>query len=192
MPKRTIALALAAAASLAVAAAASAHAGMSPPVVKAGAFQQVTLTVPTEEENAATTKVEITIPDGVSVGGFEPESGWKRDVVATGSGEDQKVQRVTWSGGSVPAEESAVFRFSAGFDDAKDYAFPVKQTYSNGKVVNWSGPESADEPAPTVQASSDLGEGGGSSTLGIIALVVAGVALVVAAVGLLGGRRALT
>ena len=192
MPKRTLMFALGSVAALVYTATAAGHAGISPPVVKAGAFQQISLTVPTEEENASTTAVEITIPDGVTVGGFEPTPGWKRDVVATGSGEDRRVERVTWTGGSVPADESAVFRFSAGFDDAKDYAFPVKQTYSSGKVVDWSGPEDADEPAPIVEASSDLGSGGGSSTLDIIAIVVGGVALIVAVAALLGGRRALT
>ena len=66
----------------------------------------------------------------------------------------------------------------------------MRQTYSDGSVVDWSGPESSDTPAPHVEAVSSLG-GGGSSTLAIVALVVAGVALVVAIVGLAGGKRSL-
>ena len=54
-------------------------------------------------------------------------------------------------------------------------------------VVDWSGPESSDSPSPTVEAKASLG-GGGSSTLAIVALVVAGAALVVAIVGLLSGK----
>jgi hypothetical protein len=63
----------------------------------------------------------------------------------------------------------------------------VRQTYSDGSVVDWTGPEDSDSPAPVVEAESSIG-GGGSSVLAIVALVVAGVAVVVAGVGLVGGR----
>jgi hypothetical protein len=69
----------------------------------------------------------------------------------------------------------------------------VRQTYSDGTVVDWSGPESSDTPAPTVEAKSSIGGGGGSNTLAIIALVVGALALVVAIAALVGrsGGRAL-
>jgi hypothetical protein len=99
---------------------------------------------------------------------------------------------VTWSGGKVPTEEDSVFGFNASTSGAKTYTFKVRQTYSTGEVVDWTGPESSDTPAPTIEAKSSLG-GGGSSTLGIIALAVGAVALVVAVVSLLsgGGKRTL-
>ena len=85
-----------------------------------------------------------------------------------------------------------MFQFLASTDAAKTYTFKVRQTYSDGKVVDWSGPESSDTPAPTIEAKSSLG-GGGSNTLGIAALALAVLALVVAAAGLVGrsGRRTL-
>ena len=58
-------------------------------------------------------------------------------------------------------------------DAPPSYTFGVQQTYSDGSVVDWSGPESSDTPAPTIEAKSSLG-GGGSSTLSIVALVVGG------------------
>jgi hypothetical protein len=61
----------------------------------------------------------------------------------------------------------------------------VRQTYSDGTVVDWTGPESSDTPAPTIEAKSSLG-GGGSNTLGIVALAVAVLALVAAVAGLVG------
>jgi hypothetical protein len=66
----------------------------------------------------------------------------------------------------------------------------VQQTYSDGSVVSWSGPESSEAPAPTIKVASSLG-GGGTSTLEIVALVLAGVAVVLAVVGLLarGSRQ---
>jgi uncharacterized protein YcnI len=176
---------------LIIVASASAHAELSPAVALSNHGQLFTLAVPTEKENATTTKVELTPPDGFSIDSFVPSASWTRDVQSTGSGEETKIERVTWSGGSIPTEEDAVFQFLASADSAKTYSFKVRQTYSDGSVVDWSGPESSDTPAPQVEFKSSLG-GGGSSTLAIIALVVGVVALVVAFITLFtgGGRRA--
>jgi uncharacterized protein YcnI len=176
---------------LIVAASASAHAELSPAVALVKAGQVFTLAVPTEKENAATTKIELTPPSGFAIDSFAPSPGWTRNVKSTGSGEETQIQQVTWSGGHVPSEEDAFFQFIASADSAKTYTFKVRQTYSDGSVVDWSGPESSDTPAPQVEVKSSLG-GGGSNTLAIIALVVGVVALVVAFIGLFtgGGRRA--
>jgi uncharacterized protein YcnI len=180
------------AAALLLPASAWAHATISPPVAKAKVLQQFALSVPTEKENAKTTKIELTVPSGFAIDSFEPEPGWTRSVKQQGSGEEATVQGVTWSGGSVPTEEDAVFRFNASANSSKKYTFTVRQTYSDGSVVDWSGPESSDTPAPVVEAVSDLGGGGGSSTVEIIALVVAVIAAVLAVAALLAGRRSLT
>ena len=176
---------------LIIAASASAHAELSPAVALTKHGQLFTLAVPTEKA-AATTKVELAPPDGFAIDSFVPSPGWTRNVQSTGSGEETKIERVTWSGGDIPTEEDAVFQFLASADSAKTYSFKVRQTYSDGSVVDWSGPESSDTPAPTVEFKSSLG-GGGSSTLAIIALIVGVFALLVAFIGLFtgGGRRSL-
>jgi uncharacterized protein YcnI len=177
---------------LALAGSAFAHAHVSPPVVLSKEGQVFTLAVPTEEENADTTKIELTPPSGFSIDSFAPVPGWQREVQSTGSGEETAIQKVTWSGGKVPHEEASMFQFLASTDAAKTYSFKVRQTYSDGTVVDWSGPESSDTPAPTIEAKSSLA-GGGSNTLGIVALALAVLALVAAAAGLVGrsGRRTL-
>jgi uncharacterized protein YcnI len=164
-----------------------AHARISPVVVQSKQLQLFALAVPTEKENLTTTKVELTVPQGFGIDSFVAAPGWKRQVQQTGSGEDAVIQRVTWTGGSVPTEEDSLFQFLASPSASKTYTFSVRQTYSDGSVVDWSGPESSDSPSPTVEAKSSLG-GGGSSTLAIVALVVAGAALVVAIVGLFARR----
>ena len=176
---------------LIIVASASAHAELSPAVALTKHGQLFTLAVPTEKA-ATTIKVELRPPSGFSIDSFVPAPGWTRNVQSTGSGETAKIERVTWSGGHVPTGEDAVFQFLASTDSAKTYSFPVRQTYSDGSVVDWSGPESSDTPAPTVEFKSSLG-GGGTSTLAIIALVVGVFALVVAFIGLFagGGRRSL-
>ena len=101
------------------------------------------------------------------------------------------INKVTWSGGHTPTGEAAVFQFVADPGDAKTYAFNVRQTYSDGSVVDWSGPEGADTPAPQITAKTSLG--GGGSTLATVDFVIAILALVAGAVALLmragGGRE---
>jgi len=179
-----------AAVGLTVVSSAWAHAEISPPVTKSKTLQLFTLAVPTEKEGATTTKVELTPPSGFGIDSFAPAIGWKRQLQQTGSGVSAVIQKVTWSGGSVPTGEDSVFQFLASPDSSKTYTFTVRQTYSDGSVVDWSGPESSDTPAPRIEAMSSFG-GGGSSTLAIVALVVAGIAVLLAGVGLAthGGSR---
>jgi uncharacterized protein YcnI len=188
--KKHLALgALAAFAALAYAESASAHAHVSPPVALAKEGQVFTLAVPTEKEGATTTSIELTLPAGFAVDSFVPTTGWKRAVQQTGSGDTAVITKVTWTGGAVPTGEDAAFSFLASTTGTGSYTFGVRQTYSDGSVVNWSGPESSDTPAPVVKALSSFG-GGGSSTLAIVAVAVAAVALLLAVGGLLarGGR----
>jgi uncharacterized protein YcnI len=189
MRHRIALCALVALAALVAAAQAAAHARVSPPVVLAKEGQVFTLVVPTEKEGATTTRIEMTPPSGFSIDSFVAAPGWKRLALTKGSGENATVTKVTWTGGSVPTGEDAAFSFLASTQGSGDYTFAVRQTYSDGSVVDWSGPESSDAPAPVVKAVSSLG-GGGTSTLTVIALVLAGIALVLAVAGLLarGGR----
>lgn len=191
MKRRLVIYSLVTVAALVAAAAASAHAHVSPPVVIAKQSQVFTLAVPTEKEDNQTTQVELTVPDGFGIDSFFPSPGWKRTVQSTGSGENTVINKVTWSGGKVPTEEDAAFSFLGSPSSSKTYTFQVRQTYADGSIVDWSGPESSDTPSPTVVAKSTLG-GGSTSTLTIIALVLGALGIVLGAIALLaGGRRAL-
>ena len=171
-------------AALIATASAYAHAQVSPPLALSGEGQAFTLAVPTEKEGATTTTIELTPPDGFAIDSFFPTAGWKRDVQQTGSGESAAIKKVTWTGGSVPTGEDAAFSFLGSSTKAGSYTFAVRQTYSDGSVVDWSGPESSDTPAPVVDLVSALGDGGGTSTLSLVALVLGAIALVVAVGGL--------
>src|SRR3954468_15737250 len=191
MKRRLIIYPLVTVAMLVAAATASAHAHVSPPVALAKESQVYTLAVPTEKAESDATQVELPVPDGFGIDSFLPSPGWKRSVQSTGEGEDTVINKVTWSGGKVPTEEATGFSFLASPSSSKTYTFQVRQTYADGSVVDWSGPESSDTPAPTVVAKSTLG-GGSSSTLAVIALVVGAIGVVLGAIALLaGGRRAL-
>jgi uncharacterized protein YcnI len=183
---------VAAAGTLALASTASAHAILSPPVAQSKQLQVFTLSVPTEKENATTTQIELTVPSGFAIDSFAPPPApWQQHVQSTGTGENTVIQKVTWTGGKTPTEQDSVFQFNASTDSSKTYTFHVRQTYSDGSIVDWTGPESSDTPAPTVKAVSDLGSGGsGTSTLTIVALIVGAIGVILGIVALVarGGR----
>ena len=187
--KYVLALGATAALALVLAAVASAHARVSPPVVQKNAPEVFTLSVPTEEAAATTNKIELTVPSDFPIDSVEPAPpGWTLNVKSTGSGEETVIQSITWSGGHVPTGQASMFRFAAQANDSGKIAFSVRQTYSDGTVVDWNGPESSDTPAPSIEAVDSLGGGGGTSTLAIVALVLGAAALVVAIVALVGGK----
>jgi uncharacterized protein YcnI len=173
-----------------------AHASISPPVAETNVLQQFTLAVPTEKANATTTGIQLTVPDGVQIDSFEPTPGWRRAVNQTGTGESAVIKQVTWTGGRVPTEEDAVFRFQATLTAGSgDYVFAVRQTYSDGSIVDWSGPESSDNPSPVIKGTSSVGSGSSSSTLAIVALILGALGVLLGVVSLVANRtggRALT
>jgi uncharacterized protein YcnI len=179
-----IAVVIALGAGLVLPALASAHARVSPAVSIPNQLQLYSLAVPTEKEGLTTTKVVMTVPSGFGIDSFAPPPpGWHQQVRQTGSGDSAVITQVTWTGGRTPTNQDSVFQFLAQPAAAKTYTFQVQQTYSDGSIVNWAGPESSDSPAPTIQVSSSLG-GGGTSALTIVALVLG-------ALGLLAGGFAL-
>ena len=182
---------LAVAAALVLCASASAHPSLSPPLAEQGISQTFTLAVPTEKEGVTTTEIELTPPAGFTIDSFVAAPGWKRTTDQSGAGEDVAIRKATWTGGSVPTGEAAVLQFVGDVGAAKTYDFKVRQTYSDGSVVDWTGAAGSETPAPAIEAKTSLG-GGGSSTLATISFVIATLALVGAAIALLlhaGGRE---
>jgi uncharacterized protein YcnI len=186
--RRTLVLALLIV--LGVPAVALGHARVSPAVSLAGQLQLYSLAVPTEKSNVTTTKIVLTVPNGFGIDSFvPPPAGWTQGVKSTGAGEDAVVQQVTWTGGRTPTGEDSLFQFLAEPSKPGSYTFQVQQTYSDGSIVDWTGPESSASPAPTIQAASSLsGGGGGTSVLTIVALIVGVLGLAAGAFALAGGR----
>ncbi len=188
-PLLTRSLVGAAAAVLVFPAVAFAHAEVSPKVSLSGKLQLYSLAVPTEKSGLTTTKIVMTVPAGFGIDSFVPPPlGWTQQVQQSGSGDSAVITRVTWTGGRTPTGEDSLFQFLAQPSSAKTYTFQVQQTYSDGSIVNWAGPESSDSPAPTLQAVSSIG-GGGVSVLTIIALIVGVLGLVAGGLALAGASK---
>jgi periplasmic copper chaperone A len=174
---------------LLLAAAASAHARISPPVSVAGKLQLYSLAVPTEKSGLTTTTIVMTVPDGFGIDSLAPPPpGWQMHMQTSGSGNNATITQVSWTGGSTPTGEDSLFQFLAQPASAQTYTFHVQQTYSDGSIVNWAGPESSDAPAPTIDAASSLG-GGGVSILTIVALVIGVLGLLAGGFALMGGSK---
>jgi len=202
---------LIATAALLAPAAASAHVTLQPESVPAGSFERLDVRVPNETDDAATTKVEVEFPDGIIFLSTEPVPGWEATVKkekldepieAFGDEYNEQIGTVTFeaTGDGVLPGQFQDFGLSVGLPEGEGTAleFPAIQTYDNGDVVRWVGPEDSEDPAPIVELTAPEGEHGadpaaaaaepaaeaddgdedeGSDTLAVIALIVGGLGL---------------
>jgi periplasmic copper chaperone A len=217
------ALIVAAAALLAAPAAAQAHVTVQPTSVPAGGEDtRLAVRVPNEMDNASTVKLEVQLPPGFAEASVEPNPGWTVKVtktklatpIHTDDGDiTEAVSRITWTGdgkdGSIPPGGFKDFGLSVLVPGkaGDKLTFKALQTYSNGDVVRWIGPEDSDNPAPVVSVTAPAGEETAAATatpatatpaasndssgngLAITALVIAVLGLLTAVVALLSTRR---
>ena len=202
---------------MALPALAAAHVSVQPSEAPAKGFVVENILVPTEEENASTTKVSVQFPPGFAEVSYEPVPGWRAKVkktklaqpVTTDEGDKltEQVSQITWSGGKIAPGEFQAFPVSLEIPDkvGTTLTFKAVQTYDNGKVVRWIGPESSDAPAPQVKVTAAESDSSAtaaaddqlerlrdddSNTLALVALIVAALALLAGGAALLGRRRA--
>jgi uncharacterized protein YcnI len=205
-----------AAAALAAPAAAQAHVTVQPDEAPAGGFTRLDVRVPNERDDAATTKVQIQLPDGFAEASYEPVPGWNVKVekakldepIKTDDGDvSEGVKLITWSSSKgIPAGAFRDFGLSVQVPGkaGDTLTFKAIQTYSNGEKVRWIGPEGSDNPAPTVKLTAASGgehaapapataattsDDGGGDGLAIAALIVGGLGLLAGGAALVTRRR---
>ena len=158
--------------------AALAHVTVQPNEAPAGSFFRFVVRVPTERDDASTTKVTVQFPENLAFVGFQPKEGWKRTVKmkkldepieVSGATIDEVVASVTWSGGEIAPHEFDEFGFSARVpDEPGTLEFKGIQAYSSGEVVRWAGAPDSEEPAPLVNVVA-LGAEEGQGQLSVLA-----------------------
>jgi len=174
MSRRTTTLAAATAvAALALPAAAAAHVTVNPSTGAAGAFTELQIRVPNEQDDANTTKVQVQLPDGFAEASYEPRPGWSVKVtheklatpVQTDDGPvTEEVKEITWTGdgsadGRIAPGQFVDFPLSVQIPEnaaGKTLTFKALQTYSGGDVVRWIGAPDSDHPAPTLKVSGTV------------------------------------
>ncbi|WP_270573562.1 YcnI family protein [Bacillus glycinifermentans] len=145
MLKRNMFLSVVFAAMLLIAAPVSAHVSVKPDESAAGSWETYTMKVPVEKD-IATTKIVLSMPDGVEFQQYEPVPGWK---TSTKSGKEGKVIRVTWEAkdGGIQPGQFQQFTFTAKNPDKEQKAaWNAYQYYKDGSIVEWTGDENADTP----------------------------------------------
>src|SRR5918998_6504736 len=144
---------------LAVSAPVWAHVTVSPEEVKAGEYETLTVSVPTEKE-VPTTEIRVEVPEGFLLSGVQPVSGWEHTFEEDGG----VVTAVTFSGGEIRPQEFQQFLVQAKApEEPGGYPWKATQTYENGSVVKWTGPPDAEEPASVVEVISGGSADAGSS-----------------------------
>ncbi len=137
-----------------------AHVRLVPEEVPADSFQVLTVRVPTEKD-VPTTEVRVEVPEGFTISRVKPVPGWEYEFEE----EAGVVSAITWSGGEIGATEFQEFDIQGKTpEEAGEYPWRAFQTYEDGSVVEWVGPEDAEEPASVVTVAE--GDHHGAATQG--------------------------
>lgn len=146
---------------LALGGAASAHVTVQPHETTQGSFEVFTVRVPTEKQ-VPTVKVEVQFPQDVTISRFEPKPGWTYEIKKDAA---NRIVGVVWSGGSLGPTEFGEFRMQGRVGkDATRLEWRAIQTYGDGSVVEWTGPEGSDTPASVTQVKPAAATGVGAAT----------------------------
>ena len=146
----------------AFAAPAAAHVTLDPPQAAPLAYVRAALRVPHGCGDAATTRVTVQLPDGVTAARPMPKPGWtlvlapRADTPApAGHGAVPELSSVTWEGGRLPNEhyDEFVLRIRMPDRPGETIWFPIRQDCEGGGVVDWSqvpasGTRLSDYPTP--------------------------------------------
>ncbi len=134
---------------LAVASVANAHVRVLPEEVPADSFEVFTVRVPTEKD-IPTTEIRVEVPEGFAVSRVEPVSGWDYELEE----EVGVVRAITWSGGEIGETEFRQFNVQGKTPaEPGEYPWNAYQTYEDGEVVEWIGPENSEEPASVIRVA---------------------------------------
>ena len=144
--------------------AASAHVSVQPQETSQGNYEVFTVRVPSEKEDAQTTKVEVKFPEEVNITRFEHKPGWTYEAQKDDTG---KITSVVWAAEEkgLSATEFVQFNIQGKVgDEATEIVWKAYQTYSDGSTVEWIGAPDADKPASVTtvnpaDGSSDHGHG---------------------------------
>lgn len=175
-----------------------------------GEFGLITLRVPTESGTAATTKVEVRIPEDAPMRTVlvQPVPGWRVESTKRkidpplykddGTPVSEVVSTVTWTatGPGIMPGQFVEFALDAGpLPDATSLTLPTVQTFADGTADTWAepAPEGTDPefPVPTVTIGAAANDaGGGSDLLPFIAWTALGLSVIGLALGVFAIDRA--
>lgn len=156
-------------AALVGASAAAAHGTLSPAVAAAGVSQRFELTVPNARLDADIVAVSLELPPAATL--ESAEAAQPRWAVTS---DDSSVR---WTGGPIDRGSADTFAFTARLPgEAGPVEFTLVETYDDGIAPPF--------PITVVATGTGAGEEGADDTLAAVAVVLAGLALLVATAAL--------
>jgi uncharacterized protein YcnI len=162
--------------------AASAHVSVAPTSTTENGYSQLTFSVPSESETAATNKLEVQLPTAQPFTSVrvKPVEGWTAEVVSgalpepvttdDGATLTEAPLSVVWTaepGSEISQQEYQTFSISVGRlpEAGSTVMLPAIQSYTDGEVVEWNqeteGAEEPEKPAPSFVTTAAV-EGDGS------------------------------
>jgi uncharacterized protein YcnI len=159
---------------LALPAAAQAHISLHPNTIPAGAFVTLNVRVPGEQAGAYAYEIDMLVPPGFTEIDTQNVPGWSVKEVMTKLAKplqtpegpiSEEVSQIVWTGdhstlGRLENGQFIQFPLSIAMPSniaGRSLAFKTIQYYSNGKVIHWIGPASAEYPAPTINVTAKGG-----------------------------------
>lgn len=162
-----------------------AHVTVNPGEAEQGGFAKLTFRMPTERDNASSTKLEVTFPEDQPLAfvNVKPHLGWTYQVTKTkldepitdfGDPIDEVVTKITWTAEgkkyAIKPGQFDEFDVSVGRlpEDADQMVFKAVQTYDSGEVVKWielaapGAKEGPEHPAPILKLVPPQEEGAAS------------------------------
>ena len=168
-PRASLLLAGVGAALVATTAAASAHVSIQPGSVEGGSYSVVSVRVPNERDDEATTRVRVILPTDQPLASVQTTAvpGWRvttarrnldQPLEVSGSEITTVVAEVTWTAvaGGVRPGQFQDFALSLGqLPESGELVFKAVQTYSGGERVAWNevavdAPAEPEHPAPVL------------------------------------------
>jgi uncharacterized protein YcnI len=154
--------------------AAQAHISLHPNTIPAGAFVTLNVRVPGEQAGAYAYEIDMLVPPGFTEIDTQNVPGWSvREIMTklatplqTPEGPiSEEVSQIIWTGdrstlGRLENGQFIQFPLSIAMPSnlaGQSLAFKTIQHYSNGKVIHWIGPPSAEYPAPTINVTAKGG-----------------------------------
>jgi hypothetical protein len=161
------------AAVLVIPSAAAAHVELTPDQVAPSSFTLFTVLSPNESEQPLT-GLRLSIPNGMTVEGAADTPGFTTRPIFDSR---HRLSTLSWTGGSVPPDGLALFRFSASVGAATGTLQLVGvQTFADGSTKTWNTPELA--------VAEDSQSDTTARALGFVGIGMAAAALAAAGAGL--------
>ncbi|WP_165943402.1 YcnI family protein [Roseicella aquatilis] len=127
-----------------------AHVTVEPTAAPAGSYLRAALRVPHGCNGAATTRISLGLPEGVTSAKPMPKPGWRLSIERRRLSEavrsphgrelEEEVARITWEGGPLPDDQydEFVVMLQAPNEPGGTLTLPVLQGCEGGKVDAWA------------------------------------------------------